>query len=141
MSSVFETRLIGNLGKDAVVKSLEKGTVAINFLVAHNKNWKDKKTGETKTNTIWINCTIWKKEGESLSIAEVLKKGTLVELYGTPVAKAFQNESGETKTEIRLNITSTNILRLCRPEEGASNLSTTEIAKFESELFNEDEEF
>ena len=42
MSTVFETRLIGNIGKDAEVKNMENGIVAINFPVAHNKNWKDK---------------------------------------------------------------------------------------------------
>ncbi len=141
MSSVFETRLIGNIGKDAMVKNLEKGTVAINFPVAHNKNWKDKKTGETKSNTTWINCTIWKKEGESVAIAEMLKKGTLVELYGTPVAKAFQTENGDYKSEIRLNISSTNILRLTRPEEDNSAVTETDIDKFENDLFNEEEDF
>jgi len=141
MSSVFETRLIGNIGKDAMVKNLEKGTVAINFPVAHNKNWKDKKTGENKSNTTWSNCTIWKKEGESVAIAEMLKKGTLVELYGTPVAKAFQTENGDYKSEIRLNISSTNILRLTRPEEDNSAVTETDIDKFENDLFNEEEDF
>ena len=48
MATVFETRLIGNIGKDAEVKNMENGIVAINFPVAHNKNWKDKKSGDSK---------------------------------------------------------------------------------------------
>ena len=51
MATVFETRLIGNIGKDAVMKNMERGVVAINFPVAHNKNWRDKRTGESKTKT------------------------------------------------------------------------------------------
>ena len=89
MSSVFETRLIGNIGKNAIVRNLEKGSVAINFPVAHNKNWRDKKTGESKTNTTWINCTIWKREGDNMGIVDYLKKGALVELSGTTVARSF----------------------------------------------------
>ena len=58
MSTVFETRLIGNIGKDAEVKNMENGIVAINFPVAQNKNWKDKKSGILKTKTTWVNCTI-----------------------------------------------------------------------------------
>ncbi|MFM7758620.1 MAG: hypothetical protein ACKO6J_06745 [Crocinitomicaceae bacterium] len=42
MATIFETRLIGNIGKDAVIKTMDRGILAINFPVAHNKNWKDK---------------------------------------------------------------------------------------------------
>jgi single-strand DNA-binding protein len=111
MASVFETRLIGNIGKDANSKTMERGVIAINFPVAHNRNWKDKRTGESKTKTTWINCTIWKKEGANLGILEYLKKGTLVELIGTPVSKAYILEDQSIKSEIRLNVSSTNILR------------------------------
>ena len=51
MATVFETRLIGNIGKDATVKTMERGVIAINFPVAHNKNWRDKRSGEAKTKT------------------------------------------------------------------------------------------
>jgi len=111
MATVFETRLIGNIGKDASVKTMDRGVVAINFPVAHNKNWRDKKTGEPRTKTTWVNCTIWKKEGANMRILDFLKSGALVELTGTPFAKAFQQEDGSIKTEIRLNISRTNILR------------------------------
>ena len=57
MATVFETRIIGNIGKDAVIKPMERGIIAINFPVAHNKNWRDKKTGSPKTKTTWVNCT------------------------------------------------------------------------------------
>lgn len=111
MATVFETRLIGNIGKDATVKNMDRGIVAINFPVAHNKNWKDKRTGESKTKTTWVNCTIWKKEGANVRVLDFLKKGTLVELLGTPFAKAYQVEGGEVRSEIRLNVSKTNILR------------------------------
>lgn len=111
MATVFETKLIGNIGKDATVKTMDSGVVAINFPVAHNKNWKDKRTGEQRTNTTWINCTIWKREGSNMRVVDYLKRGTLVELTGTPFAKAFHNEDGSIRTEIRLNVFKTNILR------------------------------
>lgn len=120
MATVFETRLIGNIGKDASVKTMDRGVVAINFPVAHNKNWKDKRTGESRTKTTWVNCTIWKKEGANMRILDFLKSGTLVELTGTPYAKAFPQEDGSIKTEIRLNISRTNILRPSH-KNGSSN--------------------
>jgi len=121
MASVFETRLIGNLGKDANIRTMDKGVVAINFPVAHNKNWRDKKTGESKTKTVWVNCTIWKKEGSSMRILDFLKRGTLVELTGTPYAKTFVQEDGTTKAEIRLNVSKTNILRLSKNDSSEDN--------------------
>ncbi len=117
MATVFETRLIGNIGKDAVMKSMERGVVAINFPVAHNKNWRDKRTGESKTKTTWVNCTIWKKEGANLRILDFLKKGTLVELVGSPFAKAYNQEDGFLRAEIRLNVSKTNILRPAKCED------------------------
>ena len=42
MATVFETRLIGNLGKDTIVRNLEGQVVAINFRVALIKIGKTK---------------------------------------------------------------------------------------------------
>lgn len=111
MATVFETRLIGNVGKDASVRTMDRGVIAINFPVAHNKNWRDKRTGEAKTKTTWVNCTIWKKEGGNMRILDFIKRGALVELVGTPFAKAYLQDDQSIKTEIRLNVSKTNILR------------------------------
>lgn len=111
MATVFETRLIGNIGKDATVRNMDNGVIAINFPVAHNKNWRDKKTGAQRTKTTWVNCTIWKREGANLRILDFLKKGTLVEIEGTPFAKGYIQDDNSVKTEIRLNVSKTNILR------------------------------
>jgi single-strand DNA-binding protein len=112
MATVFETRLVGNIGKDAVVKHVEnRGVYAINFPIAHNKNWRDKRTGEIKTKTTWVNCTIWKKDGANMRIVDFLKKGALVELIGSPFPKGYLAEDGTVRSELRLNISKTNILR------------------------------
>jgi single stranded DNA-binding protein len=118
MATVFETRLIGNIGKDAIVKPMERGIIAINFPVAHNKNWRDKKTGSSKTKTTWVNCTIWKREGSNMRIVDFLTRGTLVELVGSPYAKGYITDDGNVRTEIRLNVSDTNILRPSQRVEG-----------------------
>lgn len=118
MATVFETRLIGNIGKDAMVKPMERGIIAINFPVAHNQNWRDKKTGASKTKTTWVNCTIWKREGSNMRIVDFLTRGTMVELVGTSYAKGYITEEGSVRTEIRLNVADTNILRPAQRIEG-----------------------
>ena len=130
MATVFETRLIGNIGKDATLKTMERGVIAINFPVAHNKNWRDKRSGESKTKTTWVNCTIWKKEGANLRILDFLKKGALVELIGVPFAKAYTMEDGFVRTEIRLNVSQTNILR---PAKFDGNMTEDIIDEVEKE--------
>ncbi|MFN5652287.1 MAG: single-stranded DNA-binding protein, partial [Flavobacteriia bacterium] len=120
MATVFETRLIGNIGKDAHVKTMERGIVAINFPVAHNKNCKEKKTGQMRTKTTWVNCTIWKRDSSNMRITDFLTRGTLVEILGTPFAKTVQLEDGQTRTEIRLNVSKTNILRPANREDQES---------------------
>jgi single stranded DNA-binding protein len=117
MATIFETRLIGNIGKDAHVKTMDRGIIAINFPVAHNKNWKDKKTGQMRTKTTWVNCTIWKREGSNMRIIDFLTRGTLVEVLGSPFAKTVQLEDGQMRTEIRLNVSKTNILRPANRED------------------------
>lgn len=143
MASVFETRLIGNLGKDAIKKNMDRGIIAINFPVAHNKNWKDKKTGELKTKTTWVNCTIWKKEGSNLRIVDFLTKGTMVEIVGTPVSKAYTTEDGSIRSEIRLNVAKTNILKPNSKEDSSDDYYENEdlLDSDENDDFSNDELF
>lgn len=151
MATVFETRLIGNIGKDAVVKTMDKGVVAVNFPVAHNKNWRDKRTGDQRTKTTWVNCTIWKREGANMRILDFLKTGTLVEIVGTPFAKGYLQEDNSVKAEIRLNVSKTNILRPAKSDDNDSsnyddssednnenqhkNATSKVLEEFEADLF------
>ena len=52
-----------------------------------------------------------------MRILDFLKKGALVELVGTPFAKAYAQEDGFIRTEIRLNISKTNVLRPAKFDE------------------------
>jgi len=137
MATVFETRLIGNIGKDAVVRNMDKGVIAVNFPVAHNKNWRDKRTGEQRTKTTWVNCTIWKREGANMRILDFLTKGTLVEIVGTPFAKGYLQDDQSIKAEIRLNVSKTNILRPAKGEKLEFNINDIEN-EVESKYSKED---
>jgi hypothetical protein len=58
---------------------MDLGVISINFPDAYNKNWPDKRTGETTTKIKWVNCPIFKKEGAHTKRA-FLKKRAFVEL-------------------------------------------------------------
>jgi hypothetical protein len=65
-----------------------------------------------------VNCTIWKREGSNMRIVDFLTRGTMVELVGAPYAKGYITEDGNVRTEIRLNVSDTNILRPAQRLEG-----------------------
>ena len=54
-----------------------------------------------------------------MRILDFLTRGTLVEILGTPFAKSVQLEDGQMRTEIRLNVSKTNILRPANREDDA----------------------
>ena len=140
MATVFETKLIGNIGKDASIRNMDKGIVAINFPVAHNRNWKDKRSGEQRTKTTWVNCTIWKRDGANMRIVDFLKKGTLVEITGTPVAKGYLNDDQSVRTEIRLNVAKTNILRTPTNFKDASSEQADGYNEGEEDSYSDEKE-
>ena len=56
-----------------------------------------------------------------MRVLDFLTRGTMVELIGTPFAKAYQQEDGSIKTEIRLNVSKTNILKPNYKDGGKPN--------------------
>ena len=53
-----------------------------------------------------------------MRIVDFLTRGTLVELVGSPYAKGYITDDGNVRTEIRLNVSDTNILRPSQRVEG-----------------------
>ena len=52
-----------------------------------------------------------------MKIVDYLKKGTLVDLIGTPFSKGYLHDDQTVRSEIRLNISKTNILRTTSKED------------------------
>ena len=90
MSGVNKVILVGNLGKDPEVRSLENGIKVASFSLATSESWKDKTTGEKKTVTEWSNITLWKGLAE---IAEkYLKKGSQVYIEGKLKTRSWEKD-------------------------------------------------
>ena len=66
--------IAGNIGKDAEVRSTQSGDKVTGWTVAV-----EDRTGKEKS-TIWFDCTLWGKRGESL--AQYLTKGSKVCVSG-----------------------------------------------------------
>ena len=77
--TVNKVILIGNLGKDPEIRSLENDAVVASFSIATSESFTDKNSGEKKEITDWHDIVLWRGLAE---IAEkYIRKGT--KIYGT----------------------------------------------------------
>ncbi|MGB0881683.1 MAG: single-stranded DNA-binding protein [Vicingaceae bacterium] len=100
MAGINKVILVGNLGKDPEVRYLEGGTAVANFPIATSETYKDRTSGERKTNTEWHNIVLWRGLAE---IAEkYLKKGSQIYLEGKLRTRQWQDKDGNNRytTEI-----------------------------------------
>lgn len=82
--------IAGNIGKDAEVRSTQGGDKVTGWTVAV-----EDRTGKEKS-TIWFDCTLWGKRGESL--AQYLTKGSKVCVSGE---LSTREHNGKTYLTIR----------------------------------------
>jgi len=95
-------QLIGNLGQDPEIKTLENGKKVANFTIATNDAYKNN-DGQKVEETTWHNIVAW--NGLAERAAKYLRKGKEVALDGRLVYRSYEDKKGVTKyvTEIVLN--------------------------------------
>ena len=103
VGSVNKVILLGNLGKDPEIRSLQSGNKMATFSLATSKRWKDKATQEQKDKTSWHNVVIF---GDGLVgiVENYVKKGSKVYLEGELITRKWQDSSGNDRysTEVVL---------------------------------------
>ncbi len=91
--------LVGNVGKDPVIRYFDKGVAKATFPLATSETYRNQK-GERVTNTEWHNIVLWR------SLAEVaeksVKKGTQLYISGKIKTRSYIDKDGNNKyiTEI-----------------------------------------
>lgn len=90
--------LIGNIGQDAQVKTLDSGAKAIQFSVAVSEKYGEKES------TTWYRCTQWKTPQQPTSLANYLKKGVKVFIEGKPSINSYKSKNGEFNASIEVRI-------------------------------------
>jgi len=101
--SVNKVILIGNLGADPEIRSMQDGRPVCNLRVATNETWKDKATGERRERTEWHRVVIF-QEGLCRIAEKYLKKGSKIYLEGQLQTRKWQDQSGQDRysTEVVL---------------------------------------
>ena len=100
--SVNKVILIGNLGKDPEIRTLNSGDRVANLRIATSEQWRDKSTGERKEKTEWHQVVIFNEN--LVKVAEnYLKKGSTVYIEGSLQTRKYeQNGVEKYSTEIVL---------------------------------------
>ena len=99
MAGVNKVILIGNLGADPEVRSLESGVKVATLNLATSETYKDK-NGEKQTNTEWHRIVLWRGLADVAS--NYLKKGSQVYIEGKLRTRSYEDQDGKTRyvTEI-----------------------------------------
>lgn len=90
--------IIGRLTRDAEVRRTSQEKQVVNFSVATNDSYINKQ-GERIEQTTYFDCAYWL----SPKVAQILTKGTVVELTGRVSARAWTGSDGETHAGLNFN--------------------------------------
>jgi single-strand DNA-binding protein len=92
--SVNKVILVGNLGRDPEVKSMQDGRSMVNMSVATSDTWRDRQSGERKERTEWHRVVIFNEK-----LAEVaqkfVRKGSKVYVEGQLSTRKWTDQSGQ----------------------------------------------
>ena len=92
MAGVNKVILVGNLGDDPEVRSLNNGGEVVNLRVATSENWKDR-DGNRQERTEWHRVVIF-NENLGRVAKSYLKKGSKVYLEGQIQTRKWTDQSG-----------------------------------------------
>jgi len=101
--SVNKVILVGNLGFDPEIRTLNSGDRVANLRLATSESWRDKQSGERKEKTEWHRVVIF--NDNLVKVAEqYLRKGSQVYIEGSLQTRKWTDQSGAEKysTEIVL---------------------------------------
>jgi single-strand DNA-binding protein len=101
--SVNKVILIGNLGADPEIRSLNSGDRVANLRIATSETWRDRATGERKEKTEWHRVVVFNEN--IVKVCEnYLRKGAKVYVEGALQTRKYQDNSGAERysTEIVL---------------------------------------
>jgi single-strand DNA-binding protein len=96
---VNRVMLIGNLGKDPEVRSLENGAMVAKFSLATSESYRDKENNWQEM-TEWHDIVVWRTVAERAE--KSLKKGMTIYLEGKLTHRTWQDKDGNNRrtTEI-----------------------------------------
>ena len=94
--SVNKVILIGNLGRDPEIRSLNNGERVAQLSIATSETWRDKSSGERKEKTEWHRVVIFNDNIVKV-VENYLKKGSTVYIEGQLQTRKWTDNQGVEK--------------------------------------------
>ena len=123
MSSVNKVILVGNLGADPEVRSMNNGQRVASLSVATSEQWTDRSTNEKNERTQWHRVSVF--DQNSASYAEnYLRKGRKVYIEGKLQTRKWQDQSGQDRytTEVVVNSIGGKLVGLSSQTDAGSDI-------------------
>jgi len=89
--SVNKVILIGNLGNDPEIKTMQSGDRVANLSVATSESWKDKASGERRERTEWHRVVVF-NQGLMNVCENYLRKGSKVYIEGQIETRSWEQD-------------------------------------------------
>lgn len=121
MAGINKVILVGNLGKDPEVRTVQSGAQVAKFSLATSESYTNKE-GQKIESTEWHNIVLWR--GLATIAEKYLKKGNKVYIEGKIRNRQYEDKDGNKKyiTEIE----ATDMLLIDRPQNtGSGNTNTS----------------
>lgn len=101
--SVNKVILIGNLGKDPEIRSMQSGGKIANLTMATSEDWTDKASGERKSKVEWHRVSIFNDRIVDV-VERFVKKGSKIYVEGSLTTRKWTDQSGVEKYSTEVNI-------------------------------------
>ncbi|QLB12768.1 single-strand binding protein [Bisgaardia hudsonensis] len=101
MAGVNKVIILGNLGNDPEIRTMQNGEAVANISVATSESWIDKNTNERREVTEWHRIVFYRRQAEI--VGEYLRKGSKVYVEGRLRTRKWQDQNGQDRytTEIQ----------------------------------------
>ena len=135
--------LIGNLGRDPEIRTMQNGKEMASFSIATSESWTDKSSGIRSEKTDWHNIVVF-SEGLVKVVKDFVRKGSKVYVEGSLRTRKYTDQNGSERyiTEILLQNFS-GVLALLDSRNGAPSpdYKPSEYKQNETEQKNQYENF
>ena len=120
--------ITGRVVANAVVHKLSDDKQVVNFSIAINDNYKPKGSTKVKEVVTYINCSYWLNS----KIADWIKKGALVQLFGRIGMNVYSNNEGKAIGSLTFHTNNTKILAFAKKVE--NNTANSAVQNKKSEI-------
>jgi len=117
--SVNKVILVGNLGRDPEIRSMQDGGKIVQLSIATSETWRDRTSGERRERTEWHRVVIF-NENLAKVAEQYLRKGSKVYIEGQLQTRKWQDQQGQDRysTEIVLQGFNSVLTMLDGPQGG-----------------------